>query len=381
MKKLASVCVTWFILANISLGFGFRVHNARWSPSVGGIRATVMDTTQKSIAEQATVKVPATAWRWPPMWPFTDDSFSDYQGDFSGNKATENSVQFVEFFSKNHKEVGKNVLIIGAPSSSQEAIAELGWSIQPSLDTDFSTIASQTYDSVIVMSGIDRQKQPRGVFRDIWRVLRPNGRCYACFLGGNGNGSPKPVKLWTTTTDEQKMWVVGSYCYYAVPEGWESVEGFDITGGSGEKPMVFSNDAATSSLPYMVSAKKINWEPLSSTSGEDIDTVASKLEPRLVAVTAFDSLEKKLMALRLASDLRDKSTIDEQQFDMQVRKVQEIYDILKGMALLHTYSYSVSVSIFCDNCCFNRREGLHYTQTCEDHFGLFANQLRKSYLS
>jgi SAM-dependent methyltransferase len=257
--------------------------------------------TQSSMPK-AVLKVPASAWRWPPLWPFNEDSFAPYDGLYPENKELAFLPQFLNYFNENEISADLKVLAVGIPEEMAADQVGSGWTIQKSLK-DNVQYPLNNFDTVVVMVGIDSITQPRETIREVWKALKPGGELFLCFMGGNGNGAVKPVKLWTTTTDEQKIWVVGSYAYYAVPEGWSSIEGYDIVGNSGDKTMVFEkmNDDA-SPHPFTVRAKKLDIPTFDLT--QSFDDIVTQIIPRLLPVTNIDNMERKLLAMRMTSSLQ-----------------------------------------------------------------------------
>jgi hypothetical protein len=315
-------CIAVFLLSGNE---AFFIHHARQSRH--SIYQSTSTTDEKvearaALEQQVTLKVPAAAWRFPPVWPFQDDSFAPYLGEFKGNKVDEKSVQFIDFFEKSREQLGPDVLVVGAPESSVEKIASLGWRMENSFDV-LDTYPSRSYDAILVVMGIDSVVQPRKEFNKLWRLLKPNASLYGCFIGGNGNGATKPIKLWTTTNDEQKMWVVGAYCHYAAPTGWVTVEGFDITGTSGDKEMVFSKD--TDLTAFTVRAKKINFDELDFTL--ETDTIIGRVAQRLSLVFELDVFERKLLAIRFANAYKG-SSLSEDELDEKMRRLVAIYGII-----------------------------------------------------
>ena len=64
---------------------------------------------------------------------------------------------------------------------------------------------------VVVSSGIEHLTNPRDLFREVWRVLKPLGTCFVCFPSKPDYVKNLPVKMWATMNDEQKIWIVGRY--------------------------------------------------------------------------------------------------------------------------------------------------------------------------
>ena len=70
---------------------------------------------------------------------------------------------------------------------------------------------SSSFDYVVMSSGVEGLDDPRDLFREVWRVLRPEGRSLICFQSKPSASVTRPVKMWTTMTDEQKIWIAGRY--------------------------------------------------------------------------------------------------------------------------------------------------------------------------
>jgi hypothetical protein len=321
------VIVVFYLVLNCQAFFS-PLHNCRFTRKYVSVDEGII--VQKStVSDAATLKVPAAAWRWPPAWPFSEDSFEEIDDEYSSSKELELAPKFEQFFSSISSSLGSKVLVIGGSESSIEKFKSYGWETIPDINNIPSNLPNE-FDSIIVLNGVDKQKDPRKAFSEVWSLLKPSGACYSCFIGGTGNGASKPIKLWTTTTDDQKMWVAGSYCYYAAPEGWKTIEGFDITGGSGDKQMVFTFTDGNNILPYLVCGRKVEFDGLDLS--KNIDELAKDVQLRFSRLYYLDSLERKLLAFRASNDLqRPEQTRNAEMFvESKLRKLQEIYAILKG---------------------------------------------------
>ena len=71
---------------------------------------------------------------------------------------------------------------------------------------------NESFDFVVVSSGIEGFVDPRDVFREVWRVLRPGGICMICFQSKPSSTISRPIKMWSTMTEEQKIWIAGRLC-------------------------------------------------------------------------------------------------------------------------------------------------------------------------
>ena len=83
-------------------------------------------------------------------------------------------------------------------------------------ETIFSLpFTTASFDRVVIAAGIEYIHQPCELFREIWRVLKPSGLCFVAFLDKpvdiNTDAALNPLKMWTTMTEEQKIWIAGRY--------------------------------------------------------------------------------------------------------------------------------------------------------------------------
>ena len=77
---------------------------------------------------------------------------------------------------------------------------------------------SNSFDYIVVSSGVEGIEDPRDLFKEIWRVLKPEGRCLISFQSKPSSSVPKPMKMWTTMTDEQKIWIAGRFILFMTIE-------------------------------------------------------------------------------------------------------------------------------------------------------------------
>lgn len=77
---------------------------------------------------------------------------------------------------------------------------------------------SNSFDYIVVSSGVEGIEDPRDLFKEIWRVLKPEGRCLISFQSKPSSSVPKPMKMWTTMTDEQKIWIAGRFILFMTLE-------------------------------------------------------------------------------------------------------------------------------------------------------------------
>ena len=302
----------------------------RSSRSRSGLRCVAL---APNVAELAP-KVPTSAWKWPPGWPFPVDFLELIDLD-SGNK-TVLTQPVVDVFSQ----------FIGAKSFDGASILELGDTsnifVTPSafksskLDS-FEVLKldgplpfeSNSFDRIVVSSGVESLADPRAFFRDIWRLLKPGGKCITCFSGKNYSPSPKSAKMWTTMNDEQKIWIAGSYFHYSAGAGWEGIEGYDLLGSTLEKNMVFTSDSKIQdSTAYVVTANKIVIPTMETSDFSAYNYTKSTL----LGSSTLDKDDLEFTALRIATDFSKAVTqLEKQTLLDSIPKLTSIYEILRGV--------------------------------------------------
>ena len=281
------------------------------------------------INQVGTLKVPANAWRWPPVWPFPKEFLDPVQVSATENNRTEPTIAaFLSHFD-NVSPIGKSNTLLVAPKSFQQMIDTVKFpfsfiSIEDLESTRTVNYPDEFFDRVAVLAGIESLLEPRDVYRDIWRVLKQDGACVSYFNGkpyifplditdSDGKGAEsalRPMSMWTTMTDEQKIWIAGSYFQYAAPGGWTDILGFDLLGNSGEEKMKFELGSADVTA-YAVQASKISYPPLQLLEGgiEPLPranftaNLTSFLDVRLLGVRNLDKQDRRFVAIRLASNL------------------------------------------------------------------------------
>ena len=237
------VRVVLVLLAGLgaTLGFVPARHSSRHG--IVHLQSTATDSAVEVATARPVPKVPASAWKWPPVWPFPDDYLEAIVDESKYSSTAFSDLQISAF--QNHikffVEPGSSVLEIGAQRVNLAAggtvqhlalsDAAFGGKVTskatPSVAVTSSGIsaADNTYDAVVFSAGVEALSNPREVFRDVWRVLKPQGKCIICFAGKPNVPDLQPIKMWTTMTDEQKIWIAGSYYQYSAGEGWENIEG------------------------------------------------------------------------------------------------------------------------------------------------------------
>lgn len=289
---------------------------------------------------KALLKVPASAWRWPNTWPFAEDVFNPspiINNDQDNSLTIERDSHFRDkvwnYFQNEHKLSG-NILLIddnNINDNDYHNLENVKLEKEMKLHSKYDNYSDEFFDGIIVLTGFDASKSPRDDFRELWRVLKPGGTCNLVFFAGtNQTSDDSPVKLWTTTNDEQKIWISGSYMQYSVKGGWSDIEAYDISGVTGNETMSFQKTSDDVLPIFLIRGTKFTIDKVTESSTSD--EIASYIEKKIMILSNMDELEKKLMSLRLASQLiHEKVIIDTIHWKPILEKLESIYNVLKGI--------------------------------------------------
>ena len=146
------------------------------------------------------LKVPQTAWKWPRQWPYGRDGFKKPEGEeekiVDGQPVfDDNAERTFRAHLVTHLESGAgSVLEVDGTCSGQTYIPTEGgeelWSPPQSITrVDASALfgdaslpyPDRTFDAVVLASAAELLTDPRGTFRELWRVLKPGGRAIVAF--------------------------------------------------------------------------------------------------------------------------------------------------------------------------------------------------------
>jgi SAM-dependent methyltransferase len=164
-----------------------------------------------------------SAWRFPPVWPFTSD-YTELVSNTTFTTKIPSTVAKSALKSHLANYLDKNDIILEIGCSDSPFIVDMTSPISKYLQITSENLKiistslpyeSAFYDHIVISSGIEYVSEPRDLFREVWRVLRPGGRCFVSFLDkpvsvGIQEISPiSALKMWTTMTEEQKIWIAG----------------------------------------------------------------------------------------------------------------------------------------------------------------------------
>ena len=84
-----------------------------------------------------------------------------------------------------------------------------------------------SFDACLNVVSVDYLNQPKEVFAEMHRVLRPGGQAIMSF--SNRCFPSKAVAMWLASGDEGRRKIVGSYFALSPPGGWTDITALDIT--------------------------------------------------------------------------------------------------------------------------------------------------------
>ena len=199
--------------------------------------------------------------------PLPDDAKTAFRNFIAsrvgGSSSTSSSIIGSGSSSSSSSSSSSNrVLEVGAAGSvllSSAEFVDISAMGGSSITASLPALQPNSFDAVVLTSGIESLLDAREVYRRLWQTLKPGGLCLACFSGAPYTPVAKTMKMWTTMNDEQKIWIAGSYYQYSAGDGWENIEGYDLLGSTGGASMVFDADKKKNveGAAYVVTAQKI----------------------------------------------------------------------------------------------------------------------------
>eukprot|EP00985_Skeletonema_marinoi_P011006 scaffold5183_cov116-Skeletonema_marinoi.AAC.5 len=171
---------------------------------------------------------------------------------------------------------------------------------------ELADLGRDTFDAVIMANTIDFLINPREVFKSSWRALKPGGIMIVPFLAKDAYAEKFDeafTKQWRDMTDDQHMWVGGSFFQFSAGEGWEGLKGFDISPEDAkqlgaEESVLDKLKQTDKDLPpgaYVVQARK-NFE------AEEVDEsdLEGYIKSKMWMLPTLEDRDKKLVVPRLA---------------------------------------------------------------------------------
>lgn len=171
----------------------------------------------------------------------------------------------------------------------------------------FGVLCNEEFDAVIMANTIDFLNHPREVFKSSWQALKPGGIMMVPFLAKDAYTDKFDeafTKQWRDMTDDQHMWVCGSFFQFSAGEGWEGLTGFDISPDGARKEgegnilskLQQSDESDKPCSAFVVQAKK----KVMAERVKDADSILEFIKSRLWMMPTLEDRDKKLVAPRLA---------------------------------------------------------------------------------
>merc|ERR1719343_541582 len=204
-----------------------------------------------------------------------------------------------------HVGVGLNdKLMEENPSLTEKVIVDLNKVVEDGdVDSDeLRKFIDEPFDAVIMANTADFLTHPREVFKTAWLLLKPGGICMNAFSTNKAFGNKfqrAQTRMWQDYTDDQHMWVAGSFYQFSAGEGWQNVMGFDISPESAK-----DNFEDSGPLKFLDKGKNNNIYVVQASKGyqdENIDEAdpAKSINSKMWMLPTMEERDKKLVVPRL----------------------------------------------------------------------------------
>lgn len=212
---------------------------------------------------------------------------------------------------------------------------------------EFANLGKDTFDAIIMANTIDFLNNPREVYKSCWRALKPGGIMIVPFLAKDAyveKFDEAFTKQWRDMTDDQHMWVAGSFFQFSAGEGWTSLKGFDISPEGAKK--IDESEGVMDKLKqdkkdkppgaYVVQARK-NFE------AEEVDEndVEGFIKSKMWMLPTLEDRDKKLVVPRLARAYDALDTKEEK--DRMLRHFDSLPKIYASLIKMDQFAFTFSM--------------------------------------
>ena len=302
------------------------------------------------------LKVPKTAWKWPRQWPYGEmglrsprarkrrlstvrrsstttpkKNVQSPSGDASGIwcwKSYWRSTAPVRARRTFPRKVGRNC---GLPLNLSRALMLLRCLVMLHY-----LILIRSFDAVVLASAAELLTDPRGTFRELWRVPAWWEELLL-LLSSSARFSPaahaaQQTQTWKDYNDAQRLWVVGSYFHFSAGApaaamiadgeqiattmwgaGWRALRGYDYLDAAEDagkdiatKVGDMAKKATSSKTPLFVVQADRAYDVSSSSA-----SAGARMDAALWNAASMDEDDKRMCATRLMECLERYEPNDE----------------------------------------------------------------------
>lgn len=228
------------------------------------------------------------------------------------------------------------------PSLTEKVVVDLNNVVEDGdVDSDeLRRLTDEGFDAVIMANTADYLTHPREVFKTAWLLLKPGGLCINAFSTNKAFGDTfqrAQTKMWRDYNDDQHMWVAGSFYQFSAGDGWENVQGFDIS------PESAKDAFEDGPLKFLERGKNNNIYVVQSTKGfqdEGIDEAdpAKSINSKMWMLPTMEDRDKKLVVPRLGKSYG--STKSQKRKDAIKDHIQYLPTIYEALIKMDTFAFT-----------------------------------------
>jgi len=220
------------------------------------------------------------------------------------------------------------------PSLTERLVVDMNNVLEEvGIDSDeIKSLGDDSFDAIIMANTIDFLTSPREVFKTAWRLLKPGGIMLVSFMNKDANTKKfgdAQTNMWGQFTDDQHMYVCGSFFQFSAGEGWDGLKGFDISPAKEDGLPIVGDllNSKKSNNMFVVQAKK-NYVKDSI----NLDDPEESFQSKMWMMPTLENRDKLLISPRLARTyLSCKNTEEQQQIVNHVQFLPKIYEVMTKM--------------------------------------------------